>query len=95
MELERLRTFARVDRRMNPPATGALPSANADKQDKPDPKTQLSQARLVMKRDAEQGRWIYKAVDANTGELLSQVQISSIWDFVRLGRNGVICDVRA
>ena len=91
MEVEKLASTVRVD----PEAPDALLSKRSVKEDKLDLKTQLSRSRLVIERDAERGRWIYKSVDSSTGEVLSQIPISSILDFVRLRRNGVICDFRA
>lgn len=95
MEVEKLAANLSVVPHTGGPSPDALLSKKSAREEKPDLMAQLSQSRLVIERDAERGRWIYKAVDPSTGEVLSQIPISSILDFVRLRRNGVICDFRA
>ena len=95
MERGKLGVVLPIDPASGAAALKAGSPARADTEDASDLRTQLSQARLVIERDGENGRWIYKAVDLSTGEVLSQIPILSIWDFLRLRRNGVICDFRA
>ena len=49
----------------------------------------LSQTRLVIEIDRDQGGWVYKTVDAKNGQLLAQYPLRSAWEIILSQRSGL------